>query len=217
MRSPAFPNPNAGAPLQFVAAAADAADAAATNAAAIPMNELADRQLSVLEKLQLRDCSHMADDGSKVLRTVSAFSPPPFGTGVARCSPSGTFAHNDPARLFGALPNRGWKTPRAKEVEDPRALQQVASSSRQANNAPNRQQQQRRPTSAGASASLPRDHVLALRKEVAAIRRSKELQREGPESPRAAAMDARRPMPTTQWLYSLDGQSVDALVEWEER
>ena len=182
------------------------------------MQEVAERQLKLLDILSLRDCSHLASDGSKGPRTFSTPQPPPFGTGTTRCSPSGTFAHNVPGaqpKFVGfpssvprrSLPNRTWEPGRKRE-EGPRPLAAVASSSQQVNASERRQ----RPASARASApSLSQAQLLALRREVTAIRRAKELQAQGAQK-HAASPHIADEAPAPRWLYALDGDAVDDLI-----
>ena len=176
------------------------------------MHEVAGRQLRVLEKLSLRDCSHLATDGSKGPRAFSAPQPPPFGTGTTRCSPSGTFARNVPGvqpKLWrwypkASLPN-GTCEPGRRRQEEARPLTAVTASSEQANTSERRQ----RPASACAPPpSLSPAQLVALRREVTAIRRAKELQAAQKQAtPRTAAEG-----PTTRWLYALGGEAVEDLI-----
>ena len=175
------------------------------------MQQLAQRQLALLDRTkELRDASHVATDGSGV-RKLDA-GPPPFGTGTARSSPSGTFAHNiaghtpkyvglPPTVPKRSLPNRSWQQAAVPPSKgEPRPLS--AMSSRQAN-AP-----AERPASAGPrkpSVALSPAQAMALRREVTAIREAK-LQSKPADEPAP---------PTPVWLYALEGRPVDELLAAE--
>jgi hypothetical protein len=178
------------------------------------MQEVAARQLQLLDRLSLQDgphlahqqagphqdkwslqdCSHLASDGSKGPRAFSTPQPPPFGTGTTR-SGSQVWSGN----AFGR-----------RRTGEPQPLVALASSSQQAN-ASGRQQ---RPASARASGpSLSPAHLLALRREVTAIRRTKELQAQGALQKRGAtARSTAEEAPAPRWLYALDGEAVDDLI-----
>ena len=152
------------------------------------------------DKRSLQDCSHLASDGSKGPRAFRKPQPPPFGTGTTR-SGSQVWSGN----AFGR-----------RRVEEPQPLVAVASSSQQANASERRQ----RPASARASApSLSPAQLVALRREVTAIRRTKELQAQGALQTREATARANGEgegtngeVPVPRWLYALDGEAVDDLI-----
>ena len=192
------------------------------------MEALAQRQLAAIERDRSLDCSNVADAGSNS-HTRDTRPAPPFGTGTARSSPSGTFAHNVPGhtpKFAGfsssvprrSLPNRSWRAGRTtggREEAQARPLQQV--SPRQANAKDAGAQPTRRPASAGPRISISPAHAMALRREVTAIRAAKmqqpqpQAQHQHPGQP--APNELSVPAHDTRWLYSLHGQRVDELIE----
>ena len=191
------------------------------------MQALAQRQLAAIERDRTLDCSNLADAGSNS-HTRDTRPAPPFGTGTARSSPSGTFAHNVPGhtpKYVGfsssvprrSLPNRSWKAGRTtggREDAQAQPLQQV--SPRQANAKDVGAQPTRRPASAGPRINISPAHAMALRREVTALRAAK-MQQQHPLTPRQqhglpAANEQSVPARDTRWLYSLHGQRVDELI-----
>ena len=196
------------------------------------MQALAQRQLAAIERDRTLDCSNVADAGSNS-QTRDTRPAPPFGTGTARHSPSGTFAHNVPGhapKYVGfsssvprpSLPNRSWKAgPTTDGREEARPLQQV--SPRQANAGA---QPTRRPASARPRLSISPAHAMALRREVTAIRAAKLQQQQAADAAAAWAqqqllrpgllapyqLSAPIPACDTRRLSSLHGQRVDDLL-----
>ena len=182
------------------------------------MQEVAERQLQLLDrlslqdgphlghqqggphqdKLSLQDCSHLASDGSKGPRAFNTPQPPPFGTGTTR-SGSQVWSGN----AFGR-----------RRTEEPQPLVAVASSSQQAvANALGRRQRPASATSRASGPSLSPAQLVALRREVTAIRRTKELQAQGALQKReATARSTAEEAPAPRWLYALDGEAVDDLI-----
>ena len=182
------------------------------------MQEVAERQLQLLDrlslqdgphlghqqggphqdKLSLQDCSHLASDGSKGPRAFNTPQPPPFGTGTTR-SGSQVWSGN----AFGR-----------RRTEEPQPLVAVASSSQQAvANALGRRQRPASATSRASGPSLSPAQLVALRREVTAIRRTKELQAQGALQKReATARSTAEEAAAPRWLYALDGEAVDDLI-----
>ena len=178
------------------------------------MQEVAERQLQLLDrlslqdgphlghqqggphqdKLSLQDCSHLASDGSKGPRAFNTPQPPPFGTGTTR-SGSQVWSGN----AFGR-----------RRTEEPQPLVAVASSSQQALG---RRQRPASATSRASGPSLSPAQLVALRREVTAIRRTKELQAQGALQKReATARSTAEEAAAPRWLYALDGEAVDDLI-----
>ena len=179
------------------------------------MQEVAERQLQLLDrlslqdgphlghqqggphqdKLSLQDCSHLASDGSKGPRAFNTPQPPPFGTGTTR-SGSQVWSGN----AFGR-----------RRTEEPQPLVAVASSSQQALGRRQRPASARAPGASGPSLSPAQ--LVALRREVTAIRRTKELQAQGALQKReATARSTAEEAAAPRWLYALDGEAVDDLI-----
>jgi len=155
------------------------------------------------DKLSLQDCSHLASDGSKGPRAFNTPQPPPFGTGTTR-SGSQVWSGN----AFGR-----------RRTEEPQPLVAVASSSQQAAlgltaHALGRRQRPASARAPGASGpSLSPAQLVALRREVTAIRRTKELQAQGALQKReATARSTAEEAQAPRWLYALDGEAVDDLI-----
>ena len=182
---------------------------------ACSMQEVAERQLQLLDrlslqdgphlghqqggphqdKLSLQDCSRLASDGSKGPRAFNTPQPPPFGTGTTR-SGSQVWSGN----AFGR-----------RRTEEPQPLVAVASSSQQALGRRQRPASARAPGASGPSLSPAQ--LVALRREVTAIRRTKELQAQGALQKReATARSTAEEAPAPRWLYALDGEAVDDLI-----
>ena len=175
------------------------------------MHAVAQKQLHRLDRLTI-GCSTIAEDGSAGPGRFSAPSAPPFGTGTARSSPSGTFAHNivgHAPKFTGfapnvprrSLPNRNW-TLREAVTGSKEERQSFTAQSR-----PSSAPQPRRPANAH-SASISPAHKISLRREIATIRDAKLQAR----SAAGACSTANREVGATQWLYTLGGQPLDQLL-----
>ena len=188
------------------------------------MQALAQRQLAAIERDRTLDCSNVADAGSNS-HTRDTRPAPPFGTGTARSSPSGTFAHNVPGhtpKYVGfsssvprrSLPNRSWKAGRTtggREDAQAQPLQQV--SPRQANAKDVGAQPTRRPASAGPRINISPAHGGAATRGHAL--RAAKMQQQQPLTPRQQHLrlqTSSRSLLTYAVALPLHGQRVDELI-----